>query len=56
MANIAARVTRGPKFLSQKKTRNEIICAFKEQMKALKEQLNVFFISHIIIVSLTASL
>jgi len=45
MANIAARATRGLKFLSRKQTRSEIIRAFKEQMKALKEQLNVSSLS-----------
>ena len=45
MANIAARATRGLKFLSRKQTRSEIIRAFKEQMKALKERLNVSSLS-----------
>lgn len=41
MVNIAARSTRGVKFPSRKQTRREIIKQFKEQMKALKERLNV---------------
>ena len=45
MANMAARATRGLKLLSRKQTRNEIIRMFKEQMKALKERLNVSSLS-----------
>jgi hypothetical protein len=41
MVNITARSTRGVKFPSRKQTRQEIIKQFKEQMKALKERLNV---------------
>ena len=41
MVNIAARSTCGVKFPSQKQTHQEIIKQFKEQMKALKECLNV---------------
>ena len=41
MVNIATRATRGLKLPSQKQTRYEIKWMFKEQMKALKERLNV---------------
>ncbi|KAF8154640.1 hypothetical protein B0H34DRAFT_852330 [Crassisporium funariophilum] len=41
MVSIAARSTRGVKFPLRKQTRQEIIKQFKEQMKALKERLNV---------------
>jgi len=41
MVNIAARATRAVKFPSRKQTRQAIIRQFKEQMKALKERLNV---------------
>ena len=41
MVEIAARSTKGVKFMSHKQTRKEIIRMFKEQMKALKERLNV---------------
>ena len=41
MVNIAARATRAVKFPSRKQTRQAIIHQFKEQMKALKERLNV---------------
>lgn len=41
MVNVAARATRGIKLPSRKQTRQEIMRMFKEQMKALKERLNV---------------
>ena len=43
MVLIAARATRGIKLDSQKQTRNAIMKTFKEQMKGLKEHLNVRF-------------
>lgn len=54
MINIAARATRGIKLPSRKQTRNEILHMFKEQMKALKERLNVSS-NHSVVLSLTAS-
>jgi hypothetical protein len=45
MVNIAARASRGLKLPSRKQTRNEIKRLFKEQMKALKERLNVSYLS-----------
>lgn len=41
MVDIAARTTRGVKHLSRKQTRQHIIQLFKDQMKALRDQLNV---------------
>jgi hypothetical protein len=41
MIAIAARATRGVEIPDRKMTRKEIIRIFKEQMKALKERLNV---------------
>lgn len=43
MILIAARATRGIKLDSRKQTRNAIMNMFKEQMKGLKERLNVCF-------------
>jgi hypothetical protein len=43
MVSIAARATRGIKLDSRKQTRNAIMKMFKEQMKGLKERLNVCF-------------
>src|SRR5437879_2187941 len=48
MVNIAARATRGVNLPSRKQTRNEIIRMFKEQMKALKERLNVSSLSFLL--------
>ena len=53
MVNIAARATRGVKLPSRKQTRKEIIRTFKEQMKALKERLNMssqsFLLSYLLL-------
>jgi len=48
MVNIAACATRGVNLPSRKQTRNEIIRMFKEQMKALKERLNVSSLSFLL--------
>jgi hypothetical protein len=48
MISIAARATRGIKLDSRKQTRKAIMQLFKEQMKGLKERLNVSFDHHII--------
>jgi len=48
MVSIAARATRGIKLESRKQTRKAIMQTFKEQMKGLKERLNVRFNHHII--------
>ncbi|KIL63972.1 hypothetical protein M378DRAFT_78896, partial [Amanita muscaria Koide BX008] len=41
MTDIAARATHGIKLLSQKQTRVEIIEIFREQMRRLRDRLNV---------------
>jgi hypothetical protein len=41
MVSVTAHATRGIKLPSRKQTRKEIIRVFQEQMKALKERLNV---------------
>lgn len=51
MINTAARATRGINLPSRKQTRNEIIRMFKEQMKALKERLNVSSTSFVLMLS-----
>lgn len=56
MVNTAARATRGIKLPSRKQTRNEIIRIFKEQMKALKERLNVSSLLIMLTLYLTSSL
>ena len=48
MISIAARATRGIKLDSRKQTRNAIMKMFKEQMKGLKERLNVRFKHHLV--------
>ena len=48
MIAIAARATCGIKLDSQKQTRNAIMKTFKEQMKGLKECLNVCFESYLV--------
>jgi hypothetical protein len=41
MIDIAARATKGVKNLNRKQTREEIITLFRNQMKKLKDRLNV---------------
>lgn len=41
MVDIAARATRGVKYPSRYQTRQAIIALFKQQMKALRDRLNV---------------
>ena len=53
MVEIAACSTKGVKFMSRKQTRKEIIQMFKEQMKGLKERLNVRESSFIVILQVS---